>query len=186
MFSTSQNKNPLTDESKHLNNSLCRRHHQVGQSSWWSAGGLGSPYRWNIRFGKLFFFPVTSRASPQPAPRARAPNIIHQSTWFRPRRSLLGVSSIRLIPRGSNPQKTLILGTSMGIPSLNVYGRISAQDKHITTLDSSKCASRQDTQCLIVKTKRWGHCRGQTYKSLFQRQIYSQIPKHSRKCRITF
>jgi hypothetical protein len=39
---------------------------------------------------------------------------------------------------------------------LNVYGRISAQDKHIMTLDSSKCASRQDTQ-----TEGWGHCRSQ-------------------------
>jgi hypothetical protein len=76
---------------------------------------------------------------------------------------------------GVIPEKPLILGPSMGIPSLNVYGRISAQDKHITTLDSSKCASRQDTQCAIVKTEGWGHCRGQTYKSLFQRQIYSQI-----------
>jgi hypothetical protein len=76
---------------------------------------------------------------------------------------------------GVIPEKPLILGPPMGIPSLNVYGRISAQDKHITTLDSSNCASRQDTQCAIVKTEGWGHCRGQTYKSLFQRQIYSQI-----------
>jgi hypothetical protein len=84
------------------------------------------------------------------------------------------------------PQKPLIFGPSMGIPSLNVYGRISAQEKHITTLDSSTCASRQDTQCAIVKTKGWGHCRGQTYRSLFQRQIYSQISKYSRKCQIIF
>jgi hypothetical protein len=78
-------------------------------------------------------------------------------------------------PMGSKPENPLILGPSMGIPSSNVYGRKSAQDEHITSLDSSKCASRQDTQCAIVKTKGWGHCRGQTYKSLFQRQIYSQI-----------
>jgi hypothetical protein len=50
-------------------------------------------------------------------------------------------------------RKPLILGPSMGIPSLNVYGRISAEDKHITTLDSSKCVSRQDTQCAIVKAE---------------------------------
>jgi hypothetical protein len=41
----------------------------------------------------------------------------------------------------------------MGISSLNVYIRISAQEKRMTTLDSSKCASRQDTQYAIVKTK---------------------------------
>jgi hypothetical protein len=89
-------------------------------------------------------------------------------------------------PLGSYPRKPLILGPSMGIPSLNVSGHISAQEKRITTLDNSKCASRQDTQCAVLKTERWGHCRGQTYKSLFQRQIYSQISKHCRKCRITF
>ena len=87
---------------------------------------------------------------------------------------------------GVIPKKPLILGPSMGIPSLNVYGRISAQEKRMMTLiHSSKCASRQNTKHAIVKTKGWGHCRGQTYKSLFQRQIYSQIWNHSRKCRIT-
>jgi hypothetical protein len=108
-------------------------------------------------------------ANPQPTPSARASHIIHQSTRFRPRRCLLGVPSIRLISWGSYPQNPSFLGTSMGIPSLNIYGRISAQEKHITTLDSSKCASRQHTQCEIMKTKRWGYCRGQTFKSLFQR-----------------
>jgi hypothetical protein len=68
----------------------------------------------------------------------------------------------------------------MGIPSLNVHGRISAQEKHITTLDSSKCSSRQDTQRAVVTTMGWDHYRGQTDKSLFQRQIYSQISKGSR------
>jgi hypothetical protein len=111
---------------------------------------------------------------------------VHQSTRFRPRRCRLRVSSIRLIPWGSYPQKPLILGPSMGIPSLNVYGRISTQEKHITTLDSSKCASRQGTQCPIVKIKGWGHYRGQTYKSLFQRKIYSEISNQCRQCRITF
>jgi hypothetical protein len=50
-------------------------------------------------------------------------------------------------PKGVIPQKPLLLGTSMNISicSLNVYGRISAQDKHITKLESSKCASLQDT-----------------------------------------
>jgi hypothetical protein len=132
------------------------------------------------------FFLVTCWANAQPTPSARAPQIIHQSMRFRPRMCLLGVSLIHLFPWGSYPPKPLVLGPSMGIPSLNVYGRISAQKKRMTTLDSSKCASRQDTQCTVVKTERWGNCRGQTYKSLFQRQIYSQISKHCRKCRITF
>jgi hypothetical protein len=132
------------------------------------------------------FFLVTFWASAQPTASARVPHIIHQSMRFRLRMCLLGVSSIRLIPWGSYPQKPLILGPSMGIPSLNVYGRISAQEQRMTTLDSSKCASRQDTQCAVVKTEGWGHCRGQTYISLFQRQIYSQISKYSRKFRITF
>jgi hypothetical protein len=56
-------------------------------------------------------------------------------------------------------KKTLILGPPMGIPSLNVYRRISAQDTHITTLDSSNCASRQGTQCATVKTEGWGYYR---------------------------
>jgi hypothetical protein len=43
------------------------------------------------------------------------------------------------------------------------------------TIVSSKCASQQTTQCIRVKTKGWGHCRGQTYESLFQRKIYSQF-----------
>jgi hypothetical protein len=134
----------------------------------------------------LFFFLVTSRASPKPTPSARAPHIIHQSTWFRPRRCLLWVSSIRLIPWGSNTQKSPHFGAVNGDSQLKRLRRISAQEKHITTLDSSKCASRQDTQYAIVKYKGWGDCRGQTYKSLFQSQVYSQTSKHSRKCRITF
>jgi hypothetical protein len=58
----------------------------------------------------------------------------------------------------------------MGIPSLNVYGRISAQEKRMTMLYSSKCAYRQDTQgqCAVVKTEGWGHCVGQTYKVCFK------------------
>jgi hypothetical protein len=85
-------------------------------------------------------------------------------------------------PMGELSPKNPNFGAVNGSPSLKVYRRISAQEKRIMTLDSSICASRQDTQCAIVKTKGWGHCRGQTYKSLFQ----SQISKLSRKCRITF
>jgi hypothetical protein len=112
---------------------------------------------------------VTSRASAQPTPSARVPHIIHQSMRFRPRMCLLGGLidiSHPLSLGGVIPEKPLILEPSMGIPSLNVYGRISAQEKRITTLNSSKCASRQDTQCAVVKAKEWA--------------------KHSRKCRITF
>jgi hypothetical protein len=90
------------------------------------------------------------------------------------------------VPFGGLIDMSHFMGTSMGISGLNVYGGISAQEKRITTLDGLKCPSQQDTQCAIVKAKGWGHCRGQTYKSLFQRQIYSQISNHSRKCRITF
>jgi hypothetical protein len=77
-------------------------------------------------------------------------------------------------PIGELSPKPLILGPSMEIPSVNVYGRISAKQKCITTLYSSKFASRRDTQCAIVKTKGWGHCRSQTYNSLFRRQIYAK------------
>jgi hypothetical protein len=106
------------------------------------------------------FFLVTSRASAQPTPNARVPHIKHQSTRFWSRMCFLRVSSIRLIPWRVIPQNPLILGTSLGISSLNVYGRISAQEKHITTLNSSKCASRQNTHCAIVKTKEWGSLQG--------------------------
>jgi hypothetical protein len=117
---------------------------------------------------------------------ARVPHIINQSTWFRPRICLSG--SHRYVSSHGEviPEKPQIMGPSIGIPSLNVYRRISAQGKRMTTLYSSKCASRQDAQCAVVKTEGWGHYRGQTCDSLFQRQIYSQISKHSRKCRITF
>jgi hypothetical protein len=66
--------------------------------------GVSAPRIGEI-YGSGSFFLVTSRASPQQIPRARAPHIIYQSTWFRPRRCLLGVLSIRLIPWGSNPPK---------------------------------------------------------------------------------
>ena len=42
---------------------------------------------------------------------------------------------------GVIPPKPLILGTPMGISSINVYGRISAKKIHIMTFDGSKCAS---------------------------------------------
>jgi hypothetical protein len=128
-----------------------------------TAPHIGEVYGWRT------FFLVTCRVSPQPTPSARVLHIIHQSTRFRPRMCLLGVSSIRLIPWGVIPPKPLILGTSKGISSLNVYGRISVQENYdITTLDSSKCASLQDTQCAIVKTKEWGHCRGKLTKVCFK------------------
>ena len=90
-------------------------------------------------------------ASTQPNPSARVPHIIHQSTRFRPKMCLWRVSSLYLIPWGNYPPKSLIFWTSMGISSLNVYARISAQKKRIITLDGSKCASRQDTKCAIRK-----------------------------------
>jgi hypothetical protein len=54
------------------------------------------------------------------------------------------------------PPKTLSLGIPMAISSLNVYGRISAQEKRLTMLDSSKCASRQDTHCVHKQKLRDG------------------------------
>jgi hypothetical protein len=133
-----------------------------------------------------YFFPVTSRASAS-RPRALEPHMLYINRRGFSQGCAFWGSHWDISSRGGViPKKSLILGPSMGIPSLNVYRRISAKDKHITMLDSSKCASRQNTQCAIVKTEGWGHCRGQTYKSLFQRQIYCQISKHSRKCRITF
>jgi hypothetical protein len=53
----------------------------------------------------------------------------------------------------SYPQKSLIFGTPMEISSLNVHGHTSAQKKLIITLDGSKCASQQNTQCAIVKVE---------------------------------
>jgi hypothetical protein len=55
-------------------------------------------------------------------------------------------------PMGINPKK-LILGSSVGISSLNVYGRISAKQKHIIMLDGSKCTFRQDTMCNLKKLR---------------------------------
>jgi hypothetical protein len=56
--------------------------------------GIAAPHMGEVVDWRSFF-PVTSRASAQPSPNARVP---HQSTRFRPRMCLLGVSSIRLIP----------------------------------------------------------------------------------------
>jgi hypothetical protein len=69
---------------------------------------------------------------------------------------------------GVIPEKPFCLVLPMGIPSLNVYGRISAQDKHISTLDGSNCASRHDTQCAIVKSEGWGHCGVKLIKVCFK------------------
>jgi hypothetical protein len=67
---------------------------------------------------------------------------------------------------GSYAQKPLILGSPTVITSLNVHGPISAQKKRIMTLDSSKCACRQDTQCPIVKNREWGSFQDQIYTFL--------------------
>jgi hypothetical protein len=115
---------------------------------------------------------VTCWASLQPTPSARVP---HQSTRFRPRVCLLGSHRYVSSRRGVIPQKPLILETSMMISSLNVYGRISVQEKRITTLDSSKCASWQDTQCAIIKTKGWGHCVGQITKVCFKGKFIAKF-----------
>ena len=80
--------------------------------------------------------------------------------------------------RGELPQQPLSFRTSMGYGDFllkRLRARISAHRKRIRTLDGSKCAFRQDTQCAIRKIRGWGHFKYQIYKSLFQRQNYSQI-----------
>jgi hypothetical protein len=122
------------------------------------------------------FFSADFSASAQPIPSACHESLIlyinrrgfDQGCAFR-------VSSIRLIPCGSYPQNSLILRTSMGISSLNVYGRTTAQEKRITTLHSSKCASRKDTQCAIVNTKGWGPCRVKLAKVFFAGKFTSKF-----------
>jgi hypothetical protein len=133
--------------------------------------GVAAPHIGEIYgSGSFSFFLVTSRASSQPTGSARAPHIIHQSTRLRPRRCLLDVSSIRLIPWRSYPQKTPSFwgsnGDSHQLKRLRAY--LGTGYKHITMLDSSKCASRQDTQCAILKNKGWGHCRGELTKVCFK------------------
>jgi hypothetical protein len=139
--------------------------------------GVAAPHIGEV-YGWRSFFLVTSWASAQPTPSARVPHIIINRRGFCQGCAFCGSHQYVSSHEGVIPKKPSFLGPSMGIPSLNVYGRISAQEKRMTTLDSSKCASRQDTQCAVVKTKGWSHCRGQTYKSLFQRQIYCQISEH--------
>ena len=116
-------------------------------------------------------------ASAQPTPSGPVPpHVIHQSTRFRPRMCLWEGLIDTSYPMGSCPPKPPHFRTSMGISSINVYGCISAKKKHFITLDGSKCASRQDSQCAIRKIRGWGHFRRQIYKiykRLFQRQIYS-------------
>jgi hypothetical protein len=148
-----------------------------------SAPHIGEIYGWR----SFFFFFRWLLGQAHSRPRALQPHVLYINRRGSGQGGAFWGSHRYVLSFGGViPQKPLIFGPPMGIPSLNVYGHISAQDRLITTLNSSNYASRQDTQCAIVKNEGWGHCRGQTYKSLFQRQIYSQIWNHSRKCRITF
>ena len=92
----------------------------------------------------------------------------------RPRMCLWGLIDTSH-PVGSYSQKPLIFGTSMGIYSLNVYALISAQKKRIRTLDSPKCATRQDTQCAI--RKRWI---GSFQRSNLQKFVSKPNSNHNR------
>jgi hypothetical protein len=102
IFSTSQNKNPLTDPIIFLK--LITMAEPPSRRNFIMIGReIAAPHMGEV-VGWRSIFPVTSRASEQPTPSARVPHIIHQSTRFRPRMYLLGVSSIRLIPWVSNPK----------------------------------------------------------------------------------
>jgi hypothetical protein len=146
--------------------------------------GVSAPHIGEI-YGSRSFFPVTCWANAQPTPNAQAHMLYTNRRGSGQGCAFWGSHRYISSLEGVIPEKPLFFGPPMGIPSLNVYGRIAAPDKHITTLDGSNCASRQNTQCAIVKTEGWGHYRGQTYKSLFQTQIYRQIWNHSRKSRTT-
>jgi hypothetical protein len=114
IFSTSQNKKPL-NRSKQKFDQLIRSAGPPSRPKFIMIGrGVTAPHIGEIYGWRSFFFPVTSRASAQPTPSAPAPRIIHQSTLFRPRRCLLGVLSIRLIPWGSYPPKTSHFGAVNG------------------------------------------------------------------------
>jgi hypothetical protein len=76
--------------------------------------GVAAPHIGEIYGSRSFsFFPVTSRASPQPTPSARAPHIIHQSTRFRPRKCLLG-SHRYVSSHGELSPKNLHIGAVNG------------------------------------------------------------------------
>ena len=76
--------------------------------------GVAAPHIGEIVDLRSFFFPAFCWASAQPTPSPRVPHIIHQSTRFRPRMCLWGVSSIHLIPFGSYSPKTPHFGDSNG------------------------------------------------------------------------
>jgi hypothetical protein len=74
---------------------------------------------------------------------------------------------------GELSPKTLILGTSIGISSLNVYGRISTCTDEIyhNALWLKMLISTGYTMC-NRKSRLWGHFRGQIY-SFLQNSIQS-------------
>jgi hypothetical protein len=74
----------------------------------------------------------------------------------------------------------------MGISSLNVYRRISAQKKHITTLDSIKCASRQDTQNAIVKSEGWVSAGVKLTKLCFKRKFTAKFQHTAENVKLLF
>jgi hypothetical protein len=183
IFSTSQNKKPFTHLFKNLYNWKRWRDHQVGQSLYWSSEGIAAPHMGEVvDWGS---FPVFYSASAQPTPSFES-LILHINRRGSGQGCTFGGLIDTSIPMGELSPKTLHFGDSNGdfkLKRLRAYlGTEETED--IMTIDSSKCASWQDTQCAIVKTEELSHCRGQTHKSLFQRQIYSQSSKHCRKCRI--
>jgi hypothetical protein len=98
-----------------------------------TAPHIGEIYGWRSFFS--FSAMVTSRASAQPTP-ALEPHMLYINRRGTGQGCAFWGSHRYVSSHGGViSEKPLISGPSMGIPSLNVYGRISAQDKHMTTFD---------------------------------------------------
>jgi hypothetical protein len=124
IFSTSQNKNPLTDQSKKSVELIT------------SAVSPSSFFHGSILLG------------------TRTADAEHSNPTYH--------TSVDAIWA-----KNVLFGSHwLGIFSLNVYARIWAQKKRIIMLGGSKCASQQDTQCAIRKSRVLGYFSGQIYTFL--------------------
>jgi hypothetical protein len=92
-------------------------------------GGRGSPYRWSCRLAEFFGdYSGKRTADPERSSPTYYTLIDAVSAKDVPFGGLIDTSH----PIGELSPTTPHFGTSMGIAILNVYGRISAQDKRIT------------------------------------------------------
>jgi hypothetical protein len=123
IFSTLQDKNPYTDQSKNLHTDY------VGGTTKWAEIhdhqlGVADPHMGDV-VNRQCFFPVVSQASAQPTTSTRVP---HQSTRFRPR--MLGGLIDSPHPMVELSPKTLILDSNGDFQLKRLWANLGKEEKH--------------------------------------------------------